>query len=98
LVAASANDKLIVTTRRSASDAELYRDGSSLATKSGAVTASSFNVNLFVLARSLMGGPPTQFMNAGISISSVASGLTGVEVTALTNAVNAFQTALGRNV
>lgn len=98
MTALSFYDKLIVATRRSLSDAELYRDGVSLVTDALTVTATSFNSTMLVLARNLATGSPTSFLNGGISFSGISTGLTDTEVNNLNTIVNTFQTALGRQV
>lgn len=97
VAAAAPFDGFVCTTRRTLSDAEIYRNGISLGNKGDAVVASSFNANLFVLARN-NAGITASFYAGGISVSSVGTGLTTVDVVAFNSAVQTYQTSLGRNV
>ena len=81
------SQKLWVLSRRSASDMESYRDGTSQNT----VTATEANAAPNATLKLCLGTKECAF-------AFIGTGLTDGEVTSLTTAVNTYQTALSRNV
>lgn len=82
-----------VTSRRSNTDLELYKNGSSMATNTSAGGGSLPNTVLAVGGSQGQGGS-----NHNIAFASAGSGLTDTEVSNFYTAIQAFQTALSRNV
>jgi hypothetical protein len=84
---------LCLVTRRANNDAQAYRDGTSIGTKTNTQTIvhSSAGMRLNRAYGSAAFYSPTEFAGG-----SCGKGLTSAEVTTWTNAWNAFQTALGR--
>jgi hypothetical protein len=87
---------LYVVDRNSANSKKLYRNGSEL--HSGTDVSTSFPAtDIYVLGRSIYTG----IQNASVGVCSfffIASSFTSSEQTAVYNAVQAFQTTLGRQV
>ena len=98
---ASSLNRLFVISRTSVNSLKLYNNNTLLNTNTTSVSGSgAFALNtrsIFICARNT-NGSATQFSNTNIAFASIGQGLTDSEVTAFTNAVNTFQTALSRNV
>ncbi len=84
-----------VVTNGSAS-AQLYRNGSAIGS-AASMSGGFFSGNLLKHGLN-QGGSPVQLTERTLSTTILTSGLSGAQVTALYNLVQAFETALGRNV
>jgi hypothetical protein len=87
---------LLVTSRTSTTSLVAYAAGTAIATNSTSTTptASTLNAAVFVSRNSTVSN--TFFDPRTYGFYSIGIGLSAAEVTSLTNAVNAFQSALGR--
>ena len=87
---------LLVASRTSATSLVAYAAGTAIATNSTSTTptASTLNAAVFVSRNSTISN--TFFDPRTYGFYSIGTGLSAAEVTSLTNAVNAFQSALGR--
>jgi hypothetical protein len=85
----------IIGTRTSATSAVIYRGGSSAATNSTSVTTTTHSRNWFVFALNSSGTANT-FSAGRFRMYSIGNGLTAAQALAFSNAVIAFNTALGR--
>jgi hypothetical protein len=81
-------------TRRSSSDAESYKNGSSTGTTT-TTTQSIPSSNVLIGTR---GDHASSFSDRNIAFASVGNGLTTTQISNLYTAVQAFQTTLGRQV
>jgi hypothetical protein len=96
-VAVANQQKLIVGTRQSSGVQNMYQNGTQLSNNIPAV-AGRINFKYFLMAIS-NSGSATGFSDKNYCFFFIYDGgMTQTEVTALTNAVNTYQTALGRNV
>lgn len=86
-----------VGTARSASDKELYKNGSSIATQTGAGNLNYANRSIYLFAQN-EAGTANWFNSNRHSFAFIGSGLTDSEVSTLSTIVNDYQTSLGRNV
>ena len=94
IVSANSDGKgFYVTTRRSNTDLELYKNGSTMSTNTGAGGGSLPNTILAVGGSTGQGGS-----NHNIAFASVGSSLTDTEVANFHTAIETFQDALGRGV
>jgi hypothetical protein len=88
---------LSTITRRSSTDLELYRNGTSLGTLTGARQGTRPNFTYYIGGYNTAG----TLGNASarnIAFASLGTGLTDADVSAYYTAVQAFQTTLGRQV
>jgi hypothetical protein len=87
---------LLVASRTSATSLVAYAAGTAIATNSTSTTptASTLNAAVFVSRNTTTSN--TFFDPRTYGFYSIGTGLSAAEVTSLTNAVNAFQSALGR--
>ena len=92
LARANANGGLIVSTRTSTTLLTVYDDAVSIATNEVSTAETTGASPFFVFARN----GPTEYYNGAMAGYSIGAGLTGAEVTSYYNALNTFQTALGR--
>lgn len=94
--AANTTNGMLVASRTSSTSLTTYVAGSSIATNTTSTTptASALNAAVFVSRNSAAGH--SFHDNRAYGFYSIGTGLTAAQVTALTNAVNAFQSALGR--
>lgn len=83
------------STRRSASDAELYEAGASIATKAGAAVTTSFAQNLYVIARN-DAGSPGGFYTQTVKMAGVSTSFSDTDAANFNTLIVAYQTALGR--
>lgn len=82
--------------RRTGTDFEAYRDGTTAGTQTGSTgVASPPNANIYINAEN-SAGTAGNFGNHVVDFVSIGTGLTDSEVTSLTNAINTYNTALGR--
>lgn len=86
-----------VGTARSASDKELYKNGSSIATQTNTGNLTYANRSIYLLAQN-EAGTANWFNSNRHSFAFIGSGLTDSEVSTLSTIVNDYQTSLGRNV
>ena len=99
--AIAASTKLIVATRTSATFHGVYRDGTLIASKT---STNAYNITTMttIIAlsafRNFDGGTPILHSSRELAFASFGAGLSPTDVTNLNNLVNAFQTALSRNV
>jgi len=91
-VRANANGGLIVASRTSTTSLTLYDDAVSIGTNTGSTAETTSATPIFVFARN----GPTEYYNGIMAGYSIGAGLSGAEVTSYYNALNTFQTALGR--
>jgi hypothetical protein len=89
---------LFTASRRAINDFEIYRNATSLATKSGNRSGTAPNVTLNVLCQNNNGSGGTAFSARNCAYHSAGAGLTDTDVSNLYTAVQAFQTTLGRQV
>jgi hypothetical protein len=89
---ANTNGGLLLSTRTSATSLTIYDDAVSIATNTANTSAITGAAPFFVFARN----GPTDYYNGIIAGYSIGAGLSGAEVTSYYNALNTFQTALGR--
>jgi len=88
-------ESLIIGTRTSSSLKTLYAGGTSVATNTSAVTPASSARTFHVFALNIE-GTASVFTAGRFRQYSIGNGLTAQQVTDFTNAVSAFNTALGR--
>jgi len=88
----NASGGLIVSTRTSTTSLTIYDDAASIATNTSSTAAVTGAAPFFVFARN----GPTEYYNGIMAGYSIGAGLSGAEVTSYYNALNTFQTALGR--
>jgi len=91
-VRANANGGLLVLSRTSATSLTLYDDAVSIGTNTDSTAETTGASPFFVFARS----GPQEYYNGIMAGYSIGAGMSGAEVTSYYNALNAFQTALGR--
>ena len=84
-----------IISRRSSSDMEAYKNGSSISTSSAISNASTYSIYLSAWNDF---GSPNYYTNREISFSSIGDGLTDTEAANFYTAVQAFQTTLSRQV
>jgi hypothetical protein len=89
---------MTIGTYRAATDRELYRNGSSIATKTSSSTANYAAKNIFILAMNSSAGSANYFSDNRQAFAFIGSGLTDTEVSTLSTIINTYQTALNRNV
>jgi hypothetical protein len=90
---------LFTDTRTSSTVHKAYRNATNFATDSS--TSSNFagtDFPLYLLARNDAGSPSNICGNRNLAWTSIGTGLSSGDITALNSAVQTFQTALGRNV
>jgi len=91
-----ASDSHFIGTRTSGSLSTVYRAGSSTATNTTTVTPSGVARAFFVFAGNNTSGTPEAFSAGRFRMYSIGDGLTAAQALAFSNAVIAFNTALGR--
>ena len=90
----NANGGLFLASRTSTTSLTFYDDAVSIGTNtSSTVEDATGNVPFLVFARS----GPTDYLASRMAGYSIGAGMTGAQVTSYYNALNTFQTALGRN-
>jgi hypothetical protein len=89
---ANANGGLILSTRTSATSLTIYDDAVSIATNASNTAAVTGAAPFFVFARN----GPTEYYNGIMAGYSIGAGMSLQDVTSYYNALNTFQTALGR--
>lgn len=97
--AVSNSSGFFVASRTSSTSLVSYRNGASVASQTGTNTTTPVGVTdkLYMGAKNNF-GVAANFTTRQCAFASVGTGLTGAEVTAFYNAVQAYQTSLGRNV
>ena len=88
----NANGGLIVSSRTSTTSLTLYDDGVSIGTASDSTAETTGAFPFFVFART----GPVEYYNGIMAGYSIGAGMSQSQVTSYYNAMNAFQTALGR--
>jgi hypothetical protein len=88
----NANGGLLLVSRTSTTSNTLYDDAVSIATSTALTAEATGAAPFFVFARN----GPTEYYNGIMAGYSIGAGLSGAEVTSYYNALNTFQTALGR--
>lgn len=91
-VRANSNGGLIVASRTSTTSLTLYDDAVSIGTNTNSTAETTSATPIFVFARN----GPTEYYNGIMAGYSIGAGLTGAQVTSYYNALNTFQTAIGR--
>lgn len=95
---ANANSQgLYIGTSTSSTSAKLYKNGTSIASSTTAQTRTMFNLNVFV-GSSNLNGTAFYFSSKQSAFTSIGDGLTDTEASNLYTRVQAYQTALSRNV
>jgi hypothetical protein len=90
----ASRDGFFIGTSRSVTDRELYRNASSIATDTGAVTATADTTSaLYVFSKS----GSSDESNATLTFAHIGTGLTDTEASNLSTRVNTLMTALGCN-
>jgi hypothetical protein len=88
-----------IGTRRSTSDAEVYRNGSSVGTNTTTQTSTHLgDGNIYLFAMNFVGIGILEFSSRNHAFASIGSGIADAEAADYYAAVQAFQTALGRQV
>ena len=87
----------VIGTRATSNSNKLFRNGIQLASSSNSTSGIIPNLNYFIGAVS-NNGTPNDYDNNQIAFYSLGDGLTDAEATAFYNAVQAYQTTLGRQV
>lgn len=95
--AANPSTRLFVSYRDSTTFNESFRDGSSLGTRLTSMTTLP-SLEFYFGALNNNGSSVSFYTQHEIAFGFLGGALTGADVTNLTNAVNTFQTSLGRNV
>ena len=85
---------LLVGSRTSTTNLSLYANGVSAGTNTNLTAETTGASPFFVFARN----GPTEFYNGRMAAYSIGAGMTAAQVTAFNTAMQAFQTALTRNV
>lgn len=93
----SSATNFLVSSRTSASAFALYQNAVSVASTSSAVTIAGCNRPFLVFTRDASTGPSTPYWPYRILGYSFGLGMTATQVSAYNSAMQAFQTALGRN-
>jgi hypothetical protein len=93
----SSATNFLVASRTSASAFALYQNAVSVASTSSAVTIAGCNRPFLVFTRDASTGPSTPYWPYRILGYSFGLGMTATQVSAYNSAMQAFQTALGRN-
>jgi hypothetical protein len=88
----NANGGLLLVSRTSTTSNTLYDDAVSIATNTTLTAETTGAAPFFVFARN----GPIEYYNGIMAGYSIGAGLSGAEVTSYYNALNTFQTALGR--
>jgi len=94
---ANPSTRLFVTRRDSITLNQSYRDGTSLGTLLNSMTTLP-SLEFYFGALNNNGSTVSFYTQHEIAFGFLGGALTGADVTNLTNAVNTFQTSLGRNV
>lgn len=84
-------------TKRANNDREIYRNGVTQTTSTTSDTTAFTSVNLYLGATN-QNATPASYSNKQCAFASIGDGLTDAEVTAFYNAVQTFNTTLGRQV
>ena len=87
----------IISSKTSSTSLKLYNNGSLVSTENSSNTVSAPNLNLFIGARNNNGTAETYSVKQ-CAFASIGDGLTDAEALAFYNAVQTFQTTLGRQV
>jgi hypothetical protein len=95
---ANANSQgLYIGTSTSSTSAKLYKNGTSIASSTTAQTRTMFNLNVFV-GSSNLNGTAFYFSSKQNAFTSIGDGLTDTEAANLYTRVQAYQTALNRQI
>jgi len=86
-----------VISRRSSTDMEGYKNGTSFQTQTNTNTGTRPNQNFFIGAYN-NNGSPLSFSNRNLAFVSIGTGLTDTDVSNFYTAVQSMQTTLSRNV
>jgi hypothetical protein len=86
------NGGLLISSRTSTTSLALYDDAVSIGTNAVSTAETTGAAPFFVFARN----GPTEYYNGIMAGYSIGAGLSGAEVTSYYDAMNTFQTALGR--
>jgi hypothetical protein len=88
------NGGLLIASRTSTTSLTLYDDAVSIGTNAVSTAETTGAAPFFVFARN----GPTEYYNGIMAAYSIGAGMSGAEVTSYYTALQAFQTALSRNV
>lgn len=88
-----------IGSRRTSTDVEIYKNGASEATNTNATAGALGDANLFICCLNFAGVTGAiEFTSRNYAFASIGSGLSDTEAANFYTAVQAFQTALSRNV
>lgn len=96
-VAVTDSQGLFTMTRRSTTDAELYRNSTSLGNTSGTGVGTRPSSTIYIGGQH-SGGSLASPSARNLALASIGTGLTDTDVSNYYTAVQAYQTTLGRNV
>ncbi len=88
---------LFTSVRESSTVQTFYQNGVQKAQRTGFSTTGDINLNIYLSARNL-DGAATTFSNRQLAFGAIHDSLSGAEALSFYNAVQAYQTALGRQV
>lgn len=91
------SSSLITGTRRSISDVELFRNGNSLGIGTASNTGSLPTIEIYIASNNLSGSSSGYYLNE-FRLASISKGMTTIQLIDWNNAVQRFQTTLGRAV
>lgn len=97
-VRANTDDGLYTLSRTSTTSLTHYNDASSFGTNTASTAEATGAFPIYVFCRNSTTNAPVEFYNGVMAGYSIGSGLTADDVSAYYTALQAFQTALGRNV
>lgn len=96
--APAVSSRLHIVSRTSTTQVNGYRDGTSIGSSTNASIGSLPTHPIYIGALNDTNTSVLDQSTRQCSFAFVATGLSGAEVTSITNSVNAYETALGRNV
>ena len=97
-VRANTDDGLYTLSRTSTTNLTHYNDASSFGTNTASTAETTGAFPFYVFCRNNTSNTPVEFYNGVMAGYSIGAGLTPADVSAYYTALQAFQTALGRNV
>ena len=89
---------LYIGSRRSSTDAELYKNGSSVGTDTDSNAAATLSTHNIYICGGNVAGSLGIASARNLAFASIGTGLSDTDAANLYTAVQAYQTALGRNV
>jgi len=95
---ANTDDGLYTLSRTSTTSLTHYNDSTSFGTNTANTAETTGAFPIFVFARNTASNAPAEYYNGRMAAYSIGAGMSGAEVTSYYTALQAFQTALSRNV